>query len=208
MSDPLNDLLEEFAEVTAAARLRPPSVTRRRTPTVIAALAASLVVLVAAGVAFVVINSPSPSPAPVAGSSPSIPTTSVEPSASSSSTPTKAPTESPDSEWQEPPAYSFTLVSWCGERALIGTYHVRVQDGKVTSVAPESGHQGRQTMSPVGVPTLADLLSIAADARSRGASDVSLVLARDGHPLFMSVDWRKDTIDDEECYEVKDYVVE
>jgi len=55
MSDPLDQLLEEFSEVTATARVRRPSLPRRRPP-VLTALAASLVVLVLVGLVWLGIS--------------------------------------------------------------------------------------------------------------------------------------------------------
>jgi hypothetical protein len=99
------------------------------------------------------------------------------------------------------------LESLCGERALIGRFHVEVENGETIRVEALSGYGGSNPMPPSAVPTLANLLSLAARGRSEGASQVNVVLDPiDGHPVSVSVDWQANTIDDEECYEVTEYL--
>ena len=111
--------------------------------------------------------------------------------------------------WQEPTSYSFTLSSQCGERALIGTFNVEVQGGETVGVEAVSGYfvEHPEAMPPSAVPTLNDLLAEAADARSRDADEVRVVLDPiDGHPVSISIDWKTNTIDDEACYEITNYL--
>jgi hypothetical protein len=99
------------------------------------------------------------------------------------------------------------LASLCGERALIGRFDVEVQSGRTVRVEAISGYGGSAPMPPSAVPTLSNLLTLAADARSQGASQVGVVLDPiDGHPVSVSVDWQANAIDDEECYEITNYL--
>jgi len=99
------------------------------------------------------------------------------------------------------------LESLCGERALIGRFHVEVENGETIRVEVLSGYGGSGPMPPSAVPTLANLLNLAARARNEDASQVNVVLDPiDGHPVSVSIDWRADTIDEEECYEVTEYL--
>ncbi|MEP7378791.1 MAG: DUF6174 domain-containing protein [Chloroflexota bacterium] len=125
-----------------------------------------------------------------------------------SAVPTPVPITSVSVEWQEPPAYSFTLSAQCGERALIGLFHVEVENGKTVVAQGLEGYYATHPIDPRGVPTLGDLLAIAARARAQGAAAVSVELdPADGHPLSVSIDRIANAIDDEECYEVTDYQV-
>lgn len=57
-----------------------------------------------------------------------------------------------------------------------------------------------------GVPTLADLLELVAEARRDGADEVALTAdPTDGHPISVEIDWRVDATDDEACYAVSDF---
>jgi hypothetical protein len=109
--------------------------------------------------------------------------------------------------WREPAAYSFTLDSQCGERLLIGQFHVEVLNGEVVRVDALEGYTGPLPVPPNAVPTLQEILTLAVEARRRGASEVSVVLdPTDGHPVAMNIDGRANTIDDEECYTISEYV--
>lgn len=113
-------------------------------------------------------------------------------------------------EWREPSAYSFTLASECGERSLIGRFHIEVENGVVVGVEglDEQGRrfvesrssEGRRTG---GVPTLAGLLGQVAEARRDGADRVEVKADQtDGHPVSIAIDRRINATDDEECYEI------
>lgn len=130
------------------------------------------------------------------------------PSAVPTRVPSAVPTPVPSAvQWREPASYTFTLESLCGERALIGRFHVEVENGETIRVEILSGYGGSGSIPPGMVPALADLLSIAARARTEDASQVNVVLDPiDGHPVSVSIDWRADTIDEEECYEVTEYL--
>jgi hypothetical protein len=135
------------------------------------------------------------------------PVPSAVPTPVPSPVPTPVPSASDPVPWQEPASYSFTLESQCGERALIGRFHVEVENGETIRVKTLSGYGGSGSMPPAAVPTLTDLLTLVARARSERASQVNLVVDPiDGHPVSVSVDWRADTIDEEECYEITDYL--
>jgi len=51
------------------------------------------------------------------------------------------------------------------------------------------------------------MLVLVERARREGAGQVTLALdPADGHPVSVSVDWAQNAIDDEECYEITEYV--
>ncbi|WP_216589802.1 DUF6174 domain-containing protein [Streptomyces brasiliscabiei] len=108
--------------------------------------------------------------------------------------------------WAEPSAYTYTLTSSEGERALIGTFQVTVRDGKVvkTTGADESGRQVVEE-DLAEVPTIAKLLKQAKSARKEGADVVDVEYADDGRPTSVSIDWDKNAIDDEEAYVLSAY---
>lgn len=119
------------------------------------------------------------------------------------------PTSSATPEWREPAAYSFTLQSRCGERGLLGRFHVEVENGTVVAVEglDEQGRTTAANTPPEAMPTLADLLRLVAQARSNGADEVSLNTdPADGRPISIEIDWLANAIDDEECYTISDFI--
>ncbi|CAI9402261.1 DUF6174 domain-containing protein [Nocardioides sp. T2.26MG-1] len=96
-----------------------------------------------------------------------------------------------------PAAYSFDLTSSCGERSLIGSFRVWVEDGEVAKVEPV-GRTPRPRLQDV--PTIADLEQLI----ERAGPDAVVEVERDddGALRSVSIDPRQDTIDDEQCYEV------
>lgn len=127
-----------------------------------------------------------------------------------------APVPTPSSSvaaWREPREYSFTLNSQCGERGGLGLFHVKVQNGRVLEVVGLDDAGRRHVASaPDGrivglVPTLADLLAQATDARNDGADEVTVTTdPADGHPTSVTIDWVTEAIDDEACYTITDFV--
>ncbi len=118
-----------------------------------------------------------------------------------------APSASPSAaaEWEEPAAYSFTLDSRCGERNLIGRFAVAVENGEV--IAVERGRTDATVVQPRDIPTLSDLLALVAEAQSDGADRVTLATdSTDGHPISVEIDWQMNAADDEECYQISDFV--
>lgn len=96
-----------------------------------------------------------------------------------------------------PASYSFDLTSSCGERSLIGSYRVWVEDGRVSKVEP-AGRTPRPRLDDV--PTVADLEAMIDDAET----DAVVEVERDDEGVLrsVSIDHLPDAIDDEECYEV------
>ena len=118
------------------------------------------------------------------------------------------PGAEPAAQWREPAAYTYTLDSRCGERALIGRYRITVVNGAVAKA--EGLDQGAKTAIATVrsdfVPTIGGLLKELADARSQGADQAVLVSdPADGHPLKITIDPLKDAIDDEACYTITEY---
>jgi len=141
------------------------------------------------------------------------PSSSESPSADATAAPatSSAPSTSPSAaaEWEEPAAYSFTLESRCGERNLIGRFAVEVENGEVIAVEglDEQGRTAATVVQPSDIPTLADLLALVAEAQSDGADKVTLATnPTDGHPISVEIDWQANADDDEECYQISDFV--
>ncbi|MGP4114214.1 DUF6174 domain-containing protein [Streptomyces sp. 4N509B] len=105
------------------------------------------------------------------------------------------------SDWREPADYAYTLTSSCGERSLIGTFRVTVEDGDVTGWEPVGENYAPRS---VEVPSIGDLLAEAEAARERGADSVEVETAADGRPTRISVDEMEEAIDDEACYDIED----
>lgn len=97
-----------------------------------------------------------------------------------------------------PAVYSYDLTSSCGERSLIGSYRVWVEDDEVTRVEPV----GRTPMPSdlAAVPTIDDLEALIGAAET----DAVVEIERDDGGVLrsLSIDHLPDAIDDEECYEV------
>jgi hypothetical protein len=112
------------------------------------------------------------------------------------------------SGWQEPARYSYVLESRCGEQQLIGKFQVSVVDGAVTDAKglDEAATNALRGTQPDLVPTLDRLLEQVNEARRSGAeiADVD-VDPGDGHPVRITIDPRKNTIDDESCFTISDY---
>ncbi|MGW1543075.1 DUF6174 domain-containing protein [Streptomyces sp. NPDC002309] len=108
--------------------------------------------------------------------------------------------------WEEPSSYTYTLHSSGGERELIGTFRVTVEDGEVTTAAGLDD-SGRRLVrrSPDAVPTIRELLKEADQARQDGAHKAEVEYAADGHPKAITLDWEKNTVDDEAFYVISAY---
>ena len=133
----------------------------------------------------------------------------TEPSVVQTTASASSPSSSAAAEWAEPAAYSFTLESRCGERMLIGRFHVEVENGVVVGVEglDDQGRTAAEVVRSDDLPTLTDLLRLVAQARSDGADEVSLVTdPADGHPVSVEIDWQANAVDDEECYQISDFV--
>jgi hypothetical protein len=109
--------------------------------------------------------------------------------------------------WREPPRYSYTLDSACGERALYGRFRVTVVDGTVTAVEglDEPAKWYVESGNPT-VPTLAALLAAYRKARDSDAGTAEASFDPvDGHPTRITIDPIKNAIDDEQCYVITEY---
>jgi hypothetical protein len=103
-------------------------------------------------------------------------------------------------------SYSYTLDSQCGERALIGTYHVVVEGGVVTSAEPvaPAGWRPESGDQLASVPTFAHLLA-RAQATGNAAPSQFHVDPTTGVPTEVEFEGDPNAIDDEECYRISDY---
>ena len=133
----------------------------------------------------------------------------AEPPASdivSASAPAVPSVPSPPAEWAEPGAYSYQLFSTCGERGGIGRFHVVVEGGNVVSFVgtDEVGLRHAPLMTNEDVPTIGGLVTLAEEARSAGADEVTLQTdPATGQPIALEIDRILNGIDDEECYYVE-----
>lgn len=120
--------------------------------------------------------------------------------------------------WTEPAAYSFTLTRGC-EAAAIGEYRATVKDGVLSaaervgaeSVVPSTsaevdlgpvteGQQGEE----IDVPTLGELLAMAATAGEDGATVETKFDTTDGHPVQVKINVEDDPAA-AECWNVTEY---
>ncbi|MEV5321556.1 DUF6174 domain-containing protein [Streptomyces sp. NPDC052687] len=108
--------------------------------------------------------------------------------------------------WTEPEAYSYTLESSGGERALLGSYRVTVRDGRVTDARGlDDSARDMVKRLPDQVPTLGGLLRELERARQENADEAAAEFAADGHPVRISLDWDANAVDDEALYVISDY---
>jgi hypothetical protein len=106
--------------------------------------------------------------------------------------------------WTEPASYAYTLHSTT--QTLVGTFRIQVQNGTVTKVTglDEDGQQQAREQH-VEVPTLGELVSRLRQARCDHAETAAAEYAADGHPVWISLDWDKNAIDDEALYRISSY---
>ncbi|WP_240926396.1 DUF6174 domain-containing protein [Streptomyces sp. JB150] len=120
--------------------------------------------------------------------------------------PGPAPACGPGVAWTEPEAYSYTLQSSGGERALLGSYRVTVRDGRVTDARGlDDSARDMVKRLPGQVPTLGGLLRELERARQEDADEAAAEFAADGHPVRISLDWDANAVDDEALYVISDY---
>ncbi|MFD9006710.1 DUF6174 domain-containing protein [Streptomyces sp. NPDC059582] len=110
----------------------------------------------------------------------------------------------PKSTWEEPSSYSYTLTS--STQVLAGTFRVKVRNGKVAGVVGLDEDSRRQAQDLAGeVPTIGKLLKTLNQARGEDADMAEADYAADGHPVRISLDWDKNSIDDEALYTISSY---
>lgn len=108
--------------------------------------------------------------------------------------------------WREPAAYTYTLHSTEGERALIGTFRVTVRAGKVAKAVGLDEESRRVVRrSPGIVPTIGGLLKELEQARRDDADTAEAEYAADGHPLRIRLDRDENAVDDEARYVISAY---
>ena len=131
---------------------------------------------------------------------PFVPQPAASPSASGAST-------GQAGSWTEPTAYRFTFRSTCGERNLVGTFEVTVEDGNVTRYRALDGAAEAFPGAAADIPTLGDLQRRAQEAEANDEAIVEMESdPDDGHPTSIEIDWIPNAIDDEECYVIESYV--
>jgi hypothetical protein len=130
--------------------------------------------------------------------------------------------------WTEASSYSFVFASTCGERNLLGTFKVTVEDGVAVAYRPLDEQASRFPGSYRDMPTLASLMALVEEARTYqsldpagrspdaeqsgvpGPSPQEAVVTLetdpvDGHPTYIHIDWVPNAIDEEECYRIEEY---
>jgi hypothetical protein len=110
----------------------------------------------------------------------------------------------PKTTWDEPASYTYTLTS--STQVLAGTFRVTVRDGTVAKAVGVDEDSRRQVQElPAEVPTIGELLKKLERARSDDADTAEAEYAADGHPVRISLDWDKNSIDDEALYTISSY---
>lgn len=111
-------------------------------------------------------------------------------------------------EWREPAAYTFTVESACGERGFLGRFRISVAGGAVVKSEglDEPGRRWLSAGPTDPVPTLAGLVAEVQTARKQSA-DVARLESDpvDHHPIRITIDPNRNSIDDEACYTISDY---
>jgi len=102
-------------------------------------------------------------------------------------------------------SYTLTLDSRCGKRALNGLFAVTVHDGAVTDV--EALDDAAATSLPLAadyVPTVQELLDQLADLRTDQVPEAEF--DANGMPTHVMIDNEPRGVDDEECYDLSEYL--
>lgn len=122
----------------------------------------------------------------------------------SSTSPESAAENKPKTTWKEPASYAYTLTSTT--QVLAGTFRVEVRDGTVAKAVGLDEDSRRQARELTGrVPTIGQLLKTLEQAHRDNADIAEAEYAADGHPLRITLDWDKNTIDDEALYVISSY---
>lgn len=107
--------------------------------------------------------------------------------------------------WTAPDSYTYTVDSGCGERALIGSFRITVENGEVVD-AEALGNSAESVVERLDeLPTLDDLLDEARVAARERADELEVTMSPDGYPEEIRIDWERDAIDDEACYVIEDF---
>jgi hypothetical protein len=109
--------------------------------------------------------------------------------------------------WVEPRAYEYTVEFRCGMQFPPGQYTLTVANGKVIKVvgvgAQSEEMLERRKSKPDGFPTLGKLFKGFQHAKSEDADVAKISFDPvDGHPTRIWVDYDKDSVDDESCYDI------
>ncbi|ROS25917.1 DUF6174 domain-containing protein [Cellulomonas sp. PhB150] len=99
-------------------------------------------------------------------------------------------------------SYRYTIESSCGERAFLGTFHVTVTNGRITTVVPVDDRAAHVVDGDL--PTIADLLQ-RAQADGLAAPSEFHVDRDTGVPTTIRFEGDPNAIDDEECYRISGY---
>lgn len=120
--------------------------------------------------------------------------------------------------WTEPASYSYVLTRGCDPAAPLGRYQATVTGGVVSAaqriggpagapssgaevdLGPVTGEEGEE----IEVPTLGQLVAMAATATEDGAEVVTEHDPADGHPAKVTINVT-DTPEGAECWSVSDY---
>ena len=111
-------------------------------------------------------------------------------------------------EWTAPASYSFELKSSCGERNLIGRFHVVVTDDETRARALDERARTfmRYEDDFGGVPSLEELLTEVSEARKQDADVAEVAFDPSGrYPARIDIDYNKEALDDEACYTITHY---
>ncbi|WP_436528960.1 hypothetical protein [Actinoplanes sp. HUAS TT8] len=100
-----------------------------------------------------------------------------------------------DAAAELPPRYTYLLTSTCGERALIGTYEIVVDQDRAVSGKPADADTNTYVTE---FPTIRALLDAALNADAKAGIEFEADAA--GLPARLSIDPEPDALDDEECY--------
>ncbi len=116
--------------------------------------------------------------------------------------PGQQPSTAPSTTPGLPDSYDLVLTASCGERGFLGVYDVQVRDGKVTQADPRAAQGYEVPLEQV--PTLAGMLQM--PTRLAPPAEVDLKVDQSGVPRSVMIDHHPEALDDEECYEVSEFV--
>lgn len=109
----------------------------------------------------------------------------------------------------EPDRYSFVFEARCGFRVLHGQFRAFVENGQTYRYESLDQDAEFYDRPPEEIPTLGQMMERAAQAVASAESTARVVTDPvDGHPVEVEIDWIIMGIDDEECYDISEYMPE
>jgi major membrane immunogen (membrane-anchored lipoprotein) len=109
--------------------------------------------------------------------------------------------------WESPGDYRYDLESSCGEQALIGEFHITVEDSEVVDAKGlnEASEGLLKSQFADVIPTIEELLAMAHQAERDDAEMLNIEYDSDGVPSLIEFDYSLNASDDESCFVITNF---